>query len=531
MVPEEAVLCSDPVSSLQFEDQAEERGLLLPSWLPNSPAGEEGRGLSSSAFGAEDYDGDGDIDIVVFDLMAHVYLNDGTGHFEVRRLVEDAPSGGGNAKGGMGDFDGDGHVDLVLAWRHADGRTRLQSHLQGPEGLLVGEAPIEAGEEADQRNPSLLTLGDLDGDGLLDLHIANGLSESELPNGHPPELLYLGTGVGFGEDSAEFVLQLPDGGGLRAQAAAMSDVDQDGDLDLWLFGGGGGVAVHDPPTALFMNESSEDDGALALIDRASELGLAVDFPGMGHDVGDLNGDGGLDYCVSDVGPPRCFFSDGQGGLAEVAGSSLGLSPGGLAAQPVGTIGWAVDFSDFNNDGYLDVVHASGYDNSGTIPHGTLLPDLLWLGGEEGFVEASQVVGLGSDASRRGLLSADFDGDGALDVLAQADEAGGVAKLYMNRCGEGGWVAIELVGPPPNTMGIGARVRLDWTDGEGRSRSQVREVAGPRALNQTPTRVHQGLGEAVEVRVEVVWPDGSLTRGEALPTRRVITVVHEAALLD
>ena len=97
LVPEEPVLCSDPVSVLQFHDEAAERGLLLPSWLPTPPSDEEGRGLSASAFGAEDYDGDGDIDIVVFDLMAHVYLNDGTGHFEIRQLVQEPPSGGGNA--------------------------------------------------------------------------------------------------------------------------------------------------------------------------------------------------------------------------------------------------------------------------------------------------------------------------------------------------------------------------------------------------------------------------------------------------
>jgi hypothetical protein len=339
-------------------------------------------------------------------------------------------------------------------------------------------------------------------------------------------VILLGGPDGF---SAERLLRLEateGAGGVASQVSVMTDQDGDGDLDLWVIGGTSAPGEAREGTAFFRNEGPDEFGSPVLINRASEMGMEAQFPGMGIDSADLNADGALDYCVTDVGPMRCFFSDGEGGLVEVGGGSLGLRPADLSLPMPVTIGWALDFVDLDNDGLLDVLQVSAPDNSGTGLPGQEYQDLTWRQVEEGiFEDVSTQTQIGSTAAHVGLVSADFDGDGFIDVLVQGDSPNSLPTLHMNHCGSGHWVGLEFRGADNNTSGIGAQVRFRWG-----ARSQLRELYGPRALNQTPTRLHQGLGSSQVVEIDVRWPDGSHTLGTDLPVDRVITAVHAEAEL-
>ena len=118
-----------------------------------------------------------------------------------------------------------------------------------------------------------------------------------------------------------------------------------------------------------------------------------------------------------------------------------------------------------------------------------------------------------------MVTADFDGDGALDIML-ASTTGGIT-YWSNQCTPGNWVAIELDGRVENRDAFGARVEL-----KAGGRTWISEVYSLRTDGQGPPRLHFGLGAAEVVDELVVrWPDGPTTTGRTLPIRRVITARH------
>jgi hypothetical protein len=232
----------------------------------------------------------------------------------------------------------------------------------------------------------------------------------------------------------------------------------------------------------------------------------------------------LDYCASDVGPPRCYLSTGTGTWYEGDVAQMGLTPAEPVYEFPQTIGWSFDFRDLNNDGLLDVLQASGPDHGGIWSGGDPFPDLLWMGAQDGtFIDRTAATGFGTTQNHVGMVTADFDGNGALDVLFQAESNEDIPRLYMNRCTQGHWTNIDLLGPEQNTEGFGARLEFDYG-----TQTQIRELYAIRATAQGPSRVHQGLGENQFFDLKVTWPDGVVTEAQNLPADRIVTAVHPDA---
>ena len=107
--------------------------------------------------------------------------------------------------------------------------------------------------------------------------------------------------------------------------------------------------------------------------------------------------------------------------------------------------------------------------------------------------------------------ADFDNDGRIDLLT-----GG--KLYRNLSDTGNWIALALIGRAPNTAAIGACATLEHDGGK----RWVRQVeAGTGSGNQSDLRLHVGLGDcAGPIKIAIRWPDGTTTRHESAPNRRL-----------
>jgi len=161
---------------------------------------------------AADFDLDGDIDLALADGLGgllHLFRNDGQAQFTLE-------SGSGYGVWGFsgyiasGDMNGDGYPDLVATRGHRQNRVSVL--LNDTAGGFVLDATIEVGI-----NPFSLDLGDLNGDGLIDI-VVGSYTSSELS-----VILNLGQG-GYTPAATQQTAVYP-------SQVLLSDIDQDDDLD------------------------------------------------------------------------------------------------------------------------------------------------------------------------------------------------------------------------------------------------------------------------------------------------------------
>jgi hypothetical protein len=120
---------------------------------------------------------------------------------------------------------------------------------------------------------------------------------------------------------------------------------------------------------------------------------------------------------------------------------------------------------------------------------------------------------------RGLAVGDLDDDGRLDVVI--NDLDGSPQVLRNEIAQAGhWLLVRLVGKGKNTNAIGAVVTV--TSG-GVTQSRLVQ-SGTSYVSQDDMRRHFGLGASARAeRVEVRWPDGSLTALSDVKADQVIEV--------
>ncbi|NIM00416.1 MAG: hypothetical protein GTO30_07870 [Acidobacteria bacterium] len=201
-----------------------------------------------------DYDGDGATDIFVANdaMLNQLWMNRGDGTFAEESLVRGcALDEHGTTKAGMGvateDFDDDGDPDLLVV----NLETETDSFFLNDGGFFTdhtGEVGLGAASRSHTRFGTGLI--DFDNDGLLDLYHANGrvTKTAEPLTADPyaePDMLFRGL------DDGRFEPVLPQGGTVESliatsRAAAFGDVDGDGGVDVL-------VVNRDAPAYLLLN--------------------------------------------------------------------------------------------------------------------------------------------------------------------------------------------------------------------------------------------------------------------------------------
>jgi hypothetical protein len=428
-------------------------------------------------------------------------------------------------------------------------------------------------------------IGDYDNDGYPDLFVA-GVHRNTLFHNN-------GDGT-FSDVSAKAGLNRPDSdfGPLWAITGVWADVNNDGLLDLFVVNYVQWDYATEPlceyrgksdycnprsykglPNLLYLNRG---DGTFA--DVSEQWGLRKSVgKGMGGGLADYDGDGRPDLFVTNDASYNFLFHNVGTRFEEVA------FPAGVALVEDGNFvsGMGLDFRDFDNDGYPDIVFvalekqtfplfknvdgkqfrevtsATGmrmlslskagfgaglydFDNDGWkdlfVSRGDVLSrpmpgavvsqhnSVFRNGGSGGKWEAMMAeAGLDTapPARHRGLAFGDLDSDGKIDVVTTA--LASPAEIWINRSAGGAhWLGIALRGTKSNRDGIGATVKVKTKT--GLQYNHMTTSVGYASSSYGP--VHFGLGaDEIADEVEIRWSSGTVQRLEGVHSDRIVAVTE------
>lgn len=482
--------------------------------------------MAGSGAAVGDLDEDGLPDIVLsHEGPDQLLLQTADGDFVDRTadLWPDAPSTATNAVH-IVDLNGDGHRD-VFTCGSATPELEPEAHLYLGDGSgRLTDATETWGVDAITRACFGASFGDIDGDGDLDVALAH----------NDP----CGFNLETGEEDCDFLLELPsaqvvweqrdgrlvdisdrfDQDVLRRSllhVAAWVDIDADNDLDLYLVNDRRIEVRFAHPNALFENQG---DGTF--VDRSVALGLDVSIEGMGLGIGDLDRDERPDLLISGTDRAALLLSDGGGAWYDAA-----IARGIVLPDGDRRFGWGSALDDLDHDGDDDALMTFGWlppDDTDDNP--ITQRDDVWDHDGGAFVSTGEAWGMADNGVGRGIVVADIDRDGWLDVLKR--QLDGPPLLYRGVCGDGHGLRVRLQGPGANPEGIGARVVV-------RAQDLVVTrwmLTGSTGLGGNgPAEVVVGLGSRTLVdSVTVHWPDGTTDTVEELPAdHRVVEVAHSA----
>ncbi len=503
-----------------------------------------------------DLNGDG-LSEIILACKNVVYWNRGGGRFETSPLCDHFPELAHT--GIIADFTGDGAPDFLCADRGG-----LLLYTGDSQGRFreVGRRVWQAGVQLP--NPFVITAGDIDDDGGLDVWLAQyklPYNAGQMPtpyydaNDGFPSFLLINDGRGGFRDATE-TAGLAKKRFRRTYSASFVDLDGDGDLDLAVVSDFAGVDV-------YYNDGHGHftDVTTTVIDEPHAFGMAQCF-------GDFDGDGRMDFLMIAMnsftanrldhlalGPPefrehqkmrpvmgygnRLYFSRGQGFRQE-----------SLSGQVARTgWSWGGTVFDFDNDGDLDLYIANGHKSrrsakdyetqfwrhdiyAATSNHDPALDTYFQATGSrlygqgesyggyeknrllmnhsgKSFLETGYLMGVAMELDCRNVVSDDLDGDGRLDLLVTTftewPEQRQTLCLFKNRFSESGnWIGVQLREAGSGFSPVGAKIIVNSSAGK-QSRSFV---TGDSHRAQHANTAHFGLGKQTNVEsVEVHWPNG------------------------
>jgi uncharacterized protein (TIGR03437 family) len=465
---------------------------------------------------AGDFNKDGKIDIALTDGNAgdvFIYLNQGNGTFSapVGYSIGYEPDAFW-----VEDFDGDGNLDLVFAAGHPDALTPEQYSevidvlFGNGDGTFVGAATYPVVGDAG----AVAVAADFNGDGIPDIATATSI-------------LF---GKGNGAFATPTPLPLGAGGTtISPLFIAEGDVNGDGKPDLVVTDQSGFIYVllnnGNGTFASPVGTSSSSPGAAAIVlgdfNNDKKLDIAVTIPGsnnisilLGNGDGtfqapknipvgsnptalaaaDLNGDGNLDLAVVNSG--TAFNASDPGGLTIL----LGNGSGGFQASSY-TAGFnpgSVSVGDFNGDGKPDlVVTAEAPDFNTTFNY-----DLVtFLGNGNGTFQPGVLVP--TDFGPTQAMVADFSGSGKQDLIV-LHCCGDTDFTFLLGRGDGTFQPeVSFVS---GSAGAGAVADLN---GDGKPDLVVANGQNPSALSIS---VLLNVTSAASANTPVITPGGVVTAG-------------------
>jgi hypothetical protein len=533
----------------------------LGNWKFKEIANEAGvacANLDATAAAFADLDGDGDLDLIVNSVGGGVLVfgNDGKGHFTP--IAQPAPLN--ERHGGMSmalaDVDGDGDLDLyVTNYRTSTIRdhpnTRLRANMVDgkPVVISVNDRPVTepdlVGRFALAENHKIVEFGEADA-------------------------LYLNDGKGgftvvsfidgsFLDEDGKPLTAPPYDWGLSVM---FHDLNGDGWPDIYV------CNDFNSPDRIWINDAQGRFRALARLALRN-----TSLYSMGIDFADVNRDGHADFFVADMLSRDHVKQHNQLGdimapllrggdvddRPQYSRNTLQLSRedgtfaeiGQFAGLQASEWSWTPIFLDVDLDGYEDLIVTTGHERDAMnadiskrlearkkekqmtireqlemrrgFPRLDLPKVAFRNRGDLTFEEVSTTWGLSDKSVANGMCLADLDNDGDMDVVM--NNLNGEAGVYRNE-GSAPRVAVRLRGLPPNTQGIGSRIRV--LGGAVPMQSQEVICGGRYLSGDDPERVFAAGNLAKEMTIEVSWRGGRQSVVKGVKANRIYEIEEAEA---
>ncbi len=405
----------------------------------------------------------------------------------------------------VGDFDNDGFEDLYVT---ALGGNRLY-HNNGDDTFTDITASSGTGGSGWSTSAAWV---DLDNDGLLDLVVLRYLNWDfddlycgEHRDGYRaychPDLFKAVSPLVFHNDGKGKFTEIASKLGLDkpCKGLGISIADYDHDGRIDLF-----IANDSMLEFLYHQKPDMTFEETALASEVAVDGDGRTYAGMGVDFADYNNDGYPDLLVTDLANQKyaLYKNNGDGSF------SYSTDLDGLSGPTLLHSGWGARFFDYDNDGFKDLIVAQGHDIDNIQLNFPQLhyrePLLLLRNNGHGFTDVSAKSGPVFQQAwvGRGVALGDIDNDGRIDAVISTND--GPAYILRNETATGNhWLTLELVGHTSNRDGIGAEIKVTTAAG-----SQWLTVSTASSyLSSSDRRAHFGLGDATRAEVEITWPSG------------------------
>jgi FG-GAP-like repeat/ASPIC and UnbV len=433
-----------------------------------------------------DADGDGYDDLLVNGVQ--LLLNKkGSGFENVSESSGLPPEGAG---GIWADVNNDGHLDVFVLSHSAEKTTGDAIFLGDGTSVFTRNTAYHV---ADQYPTEGAAWADFDGDGWIDLYVANyekQVTENQQERGlGTPDFLYRNLeGSVFADVTLDMGVIPPFEENLCGRGVNWADYDNDGDADLFVSN-----------YRLQENFLYRNDG-----DRFENVALTAGVAGTrtddywGHTIGsvwgDYDNDGDLDLFSANLAHPRYIeFSDISQLLVNNGYPDFDFT------DRIDTSGITYDethsdpaWGDVDNDGDLDLYLTSIYKNERSY---------LYLNNGDGSFSDITCLSGTRVLNGWGCAFSDFDRDGDLD-LAVGSSSG--VTLFRNQGGGNHWIQVGVQGSTDNVSAIGTRVTVIRDQD-----LQIREIEGGKGTSSQQSLIqHFGLGtHASPVQIRLQFPSG------------------------
>ena len=338
---------------------------------------------------------------------------------------------------------------------------------------FVDYSSISHGTGEQSDRTNAVIAGDVDNDGDLDIFITNENTTNRL---------FLNNGAGIFEEVTQSAGLTTKAGGM---GCSFADIDNDGDLDLY-------VANWSSGNILYKNLLKEK-GKLFFEDITAVSGTGGKVYTKSNAVvfADIDNDADPDLFVTNRKTSnRLYLNDGHGLFTDRTADM----PGEDSLKSYGAV-----IADFDGDGWKDIYVS----NVGT--------NVLFMNVRgKRFVNSSSKFGAGLEGYSTGSAAADFDNNGSIDLYV-ANYVGESSAILINNENRPQYIRLKIEGIENNLDGVGTKIYV-FKDGKLNHTSallyyeEVSGGSGYASMNQRFLPIAVGGQSFVDVRV--VFPSGA-----------------------